>query len=132
MHIAFLSRYPAVLAAEIPNGWIATEIMPSLFGDVFIIVLFIAILQTGVGLLQGFLERMDNFWKMRTSKPLGKKSHAGISTAVLVGCFLLSRLGVIELLSRMYSIIYWLSLPIFVLPLFTIGLYKLKKRPAIR
>lgn len=127
MHLAFLSRYPQILEQRIPNDWIASQVMPTLFSHVFVIVLFIAILQTGVGLMQGFLERIDNWSFQARKKHLNAKTRILITTAVLISCFLLSRLGVVALLAKLYAFAFNASLVIFIFPLFTIGLYKIIK-----
>lgn len=128
MHLSYLSHYPEALQQDIPNRWIAAEIMPSLFSDIFVVVLFIAILQTGVGLLQGFLERLDNLSQAKRNRPLSKKVHAGFAAVVLTACMMLSSLGVIALLAKVFAFGFWLSLFIFTIPLFTVGLYKVMAR----
>lgn len=130
MHTAFLSKYPEVLEKSVPNGWIAAEVLPPLFSDIFIIVLFLVILQTGVGLLQGFLERLDSWAVNHRQKPLSKTTHGIISAASLIACLALSSLGVITLLNKIYAITYWLFMPVFILPLFTVGAYKIYKNRA--
>lgn len=127
LHTAFLSQYPEILDKPIPNGWIAAEVLPPLFSDIFIIVLFLVILQTGVGLLQGFLERLDAWAVSHRQKPLNKKTHGLISAGSLVTCLAISGIGVIALLNKIYAITYWLFMPVFILPLFTVGAYKIFK-----
>ncbi|NIB38053.1 hypothetical protein HBA55_00570 [Pseudomaricurvus alkylphenolicus] len=124
MHLSYLSRYPQALQQDIPNRWIAAEIMPPAFSDIFVAVLFIAILQTGVGLLQGFLERLDNWSLAKRNRRLSRKAHAGFSAAILTACLSLSSVGVIALLAKVFAFGFWLSLFIFTIPLFTVGVYK--------
>lgn len=125
MHLTYLSRSPEVFEQTIPNLWIASELMKPLFSDVFAVVLFVAIIQTGVGLLQGVLERLDRFSKIKRNKALTKKAHGGISAGVMAACLLLSGLGVVSLLAKVFAFGFWLSLIIFTIPLFTIGIYKI-------
>ena len=130
MHTAFLTRFPEVLSIEVPNAWIVAELMPHLFGSLFVVILFIAIAQTGVATLQGLIERIDSWSLKNRGRPLNNISHAGISGGVLLICLALSPIGVIELLYRIYDIIFWLFLVFFTVPLFTIGTYIIAKSPS--
>jgi uncharacterized membrane protein YkvI len=125
MHLSFMSRYPEVLEQTIPNLWIASEIMPPLFSDVLAVVLFIAIIQTGVGLLQGFLERLDSWSVLHRNRSLSKKAHGGISVVALIACLLLSSMGLVTLLAKVFTFSFWLSMIAFIIPLFTVGIYKI-------
>lgn len=124
MHLAYLSHYPIILEQEIPNAWISTQVMPSLFTGFFIITLNIVILQTAVGSLQGIIERIDA-WKIRSNRQaLDKKAHAGIAASCLLVCMGLSIFGVQRLLGWMYDISFWLFLVVFLVPLLLIGTYR--------
>jgi uncharacterized membrane protein YkvI len=125
MHLAFLSRYPEVFEHTTPNLWVANEIMPPLFSDILAVVLFIAIVQTGVGIVQGFLERLDNWSLKKQNRRLSKKAHGITSAAILTTCLLLSSLGVVALLGKVFAFSFWLSMILFITPLFTVGLYKI-------
>jgi len=117
MHLTFLSRWPQVLQQDIPNQWIAGQILPGVFSDVFVVVLFVAIVQTGVGLMQGFLERIDN-WSIATrAESLSRRAHAIIAVVALSACLLLSNLGVVSLLAKLFAFVFWASLFVFVIPL---------------
>ena len=125
MHLAYLSRYPAVLNEEIPNAWIAAEVMPKWFSSLFVIVLSIVILQTAVGIVQGIIERLDS-WSLSTNdRSLGKLHHAIIAAVLLVACLGLSGFGVQRILGWMYNVSFWLYLVIFFFPLAIVGGYRI-------
>jgi uncharacterized membrane protein YkvI len=125
MHIAFLSHYSEAMEQEVPNLWIAGKIMPPLFVDVFAVVLLIAIMQTAVGVMQGFLERLDSWSLLKRNEPLSKKAHGGISATAMVACLLLSGMGVVSLLAKIFAFSFSLSLVVFVVPICTVGIYKI-------
>ena len=125
MHLAYLSHYPEALDKAIPNAWISGQVMPDLFTGFFVIILNIVILQTAVGSLQGIIELADA-WKIRQAgQGLGSRTHAGIATACLLVCMGLSVFGVQRLLGWMYEIYFWLFLAVFLLPLVTVGSYRI-------
>lgn len=125
MHLSFLSHYPEVLDQAVPNSWIAGEIMPPLFSDFFVVILAIAVLQTAVGLLHGFMERLDNWSMKQRNLQLSNAAHGTISFVVLLLCLALSSLGVVTLLARVYQFSFSISLLVFAIPLFTIGVYRI-------
>jgi uncharacterized membrane protein YkvI len=126
MHLTFLSRWPQVLQQDIPNQWIAGEIMPNLFSDIFVVVLFVAIVQTGVGLLQGFLERIDNWSVATRTESLSRRAHATIAAVALTACLLLSNLGVVSLLGKLFAFVFWASLFVFVIPLIVAVIFQFR------
>jgi uncharacterized membrane protein YkvI len=125
MHLAYLSTYPEILEQEIPNAWIAERLMPAVFSGFFVIVLNLVILQTAVGLLQGIIERIEA-WSLRAEgERLSKRAHALISAVCLAACLGLSVFGVQKLLGWMYDISYWYFLVVFLIPLLTVGVYRI-------
>ena len=125
MHLAYLTRFPEVLEKEIPNAWIAGEVMPVWFTGLFIVVLNIVILQTAVGLLQGIIERIESWRLTAGERSLTKTQHAIISATIMVAALALSGYGVQKLLGWMYNISYWLFLIIMFFPVVFVGAYKI-------
>ena len=53
-------------------------------------------------------------------------ARAGIAAALLVGCmFLADRFGLVTLIASGYRFLSWVFLAVYVVPLLTIGLYRL-------
>lgn len=124
-HLAYLGRYPEILDQAIPNAWIAADVMPGWFSALFVLVLNIVILQTAVGLLQGIIERLDAWSVNNSGNPLSRKQHGLVSAGCMVLCLALSTFGIQKLLGWMYDVFFWLFLVIVVLPLFTVGVYRI-------
>jgi len=125
MHLAYLARFPEILDQAIPNAWIAGEVMPNWFTGFFILVLNIVILQTAVGILQGIIERLDAWSNNSRGTALSRKQHAVVAAVCLMACLGLSAFGVQRLLGWMYDISYRFSLVVFIIPLATVGTYKI-------
>lgn len=126
MHTAYLSNFPVILDQAIPNAWIAAKIMPGWFSVLFLLILNLVILQTAVGILQGIVERVDAWALSARGSVLGRRSHALLSASVLLLCLGLSVFGVQRLLGWMYDISYWLFLFVLIIPLCTVGVYKIR------
>lgn len=125
MHLAYLGHYPEVLDKAIPNAWISGQVMPELFTGFFVIILNIVILQTAVGSLQGIIELVDAWKTSRAGQALSSRANAGIATGCLLVCMGLSTFGVQRLLGWMYEIYFWLFLAVFLLPLISVGSYRI-------
>lgn len=125
LHSMFVAGYPEILDVELPVYWLLKKVTSDAFVDVYVAILFILIVQTGVGLLQGFIERVDSWFKQRTGKPMSSLWHASVSFWVLVVSLLLSTIGLVNLIINAYSILFMAFIFTFVIPLLTIGSYKI-------
>lgn len=125
LHFIFMAGYPEVLDQRLPAYWIMERVVPPWFLDVYVVVIFVLIVQTGVGLLQGFVERVDNWLIERKGKGMEPVGHAMLSVLVTIACLLLSTLGIVALISRGYNILIGAFLVTFLVPLITVGVRRL-------
>jgi uncharacterized membrane protein YkvI len=124
-HITFLSRYPEVVSETLPTYWVLQDVGFPILTSVYVLILFGTIVQTGVGVLQGLNERLDaSFYEYRGRK-LGRGTHACIAVFTILASALLSKIGIITLVSRGYTFIAWSLFLVFVVPLLSIGIYKI-------
>ena len=83
-HFAFMVGYPEILAQSLPTYWLIENIGTITFLNIYVGVLFVMIAQTGVGLLQGMVERVDGWIIERSGRPLPALGHACVSGGALV------------------------------------------------
>ena len=126
-HLAFMAGYPAVLDQSLPTYWMLQQLGLPMLLLVYVVVLFGTIAQTGVGMLQGLNERLDSWWQERCGHSLSPKVHSTIAVTAVLASLLLAKVGIITLVAKGYGSIAWFSLTIFVVPLLTIGLWKIYK-----
>lgn len=124
-HLSFMVDYPAIINQELPTYWILSQVTSPLFLNIYVAVLFVMVAQTGVGLLQGVLERVDSWMNERRGKPLPPLGHALVSGGALIASTLLATMGLVELVVRGYSFFSAAFVLIFFIPLFTYGVYKI-------
>ena len=122
-HIAFMSAYPAITEKELPVYWLMEQLTSPLFLDCYVIVLFVLIAQTGVGMLQGFLERVDAWHVQRFGNPLGHMGHGLVAVGMSGGSMVLSGLGIIALIAAGYSFLAAAFVLVFALPMLTRGVW---------
>lgn len=126
-HLSFIGAYPGILDAELP---VYTQFdslgMPVLYA-LYLLVLFGTFIETGAGNIQGFIERIDTWWQERRTTPLSRIHHASIAGVALVFASVLSEFGIVDLIARGYGGIAWGFLFVYLIPLFTIGVYRLAR-----
>ena len=125
LHLSFLAGYPQILSESIPTYWMIEQLGFSTLLTLYVIILFATIVQTGVGVLQGFNERMDGWRSETRGAPLGKLQHAALAGGLLVLSLLLSRFGIIDLVAKGYSALAWGFFVFFTLPTLSIGVWKI-------
>ena len=127
LHTIFSPGYPVILDAEMPTFWLLESISPDWFIDIYTIILFMMIVQTGVGMMQGFIERMDSWYMKRHGGSLSPFRHAMLSCVTLLTSLLLSTVGFIDLVRNSYWLLFYCFILVFWIPLMTNGVYKVCK-----
>lgn len=125
-HLSFMVAPEEVLSEPVPMYWMMATYAPPLFLQLFVIVLLGTLAQTGAGLLQGFIERVEGAMAAVTvnNQALGSKT-AGLSgprRLVLVLLILavsagLSSFGIIALIGQGYALLAVGFGFVYVLPL---------------
>jgi uncharacterized membrane protein YkvI len=124
-HLSFVGAYPGILDADLPvYSQFDTLGIPLLF-TLYLIVLFGTFIETGAGNIQGFIERIDTWWQERRSTPLRRIHHASIAGLALILASVLSEFGIVDLIARGYGGIAWGFLIVYLIPLFSVGIYRL-------
>lgn len=118
---------PDVLGASVP--WLA--MMQGTAGPVVIaifgIVMGWTLIETSTGIIHAALERVNNGLKEAHRPPMTGKQQAILTIIVLVGSMVLSKVGIIDLIATVYNALSYAFLIIYVLPLITVGVYKICK-----
>ena len=118
---------PDVLGASVP--WLA--MMQGTAGPVVIaifgIVMGWTLIETSTGIIHAALERVNNGLKEAHKPPMTGKQQAILTIIVLVGSIVLSKVGIIDLIATVYNALSYAFLAIYVLPLITVGVYKIFK-----
>ena len=127
LHISFAANYPGILDEALPIYSIFTMLDIDVLKYAYLLMLFGTFIETGAGNLQGFMERLDS-WRRDTNRtPLSRGAHAGITAGLMLIAGSLSHFGIVNLIAAGYGTLAWAYFIVFVVPLFTIGIYKLIK-----
>jgi len=124
LHIIFSSSYPEIRDAELPTFWLLERVSDRWFVDVYVIIIFIMFVQTGVGMVQGFLERIDGWYSKYHDGPMSPIRHSALSFLTMTISVLLSTVGFVELVRNGYWMLSYGFMLTFLIPLVTVGAYK--------
>lgn len=124
-HLSFMVAYPEIVEQTLPTYWILEQITSPVFLNIYVAVVFIMVSQTGVGLLQGVLERVDSWMNEKRGVPLPPMGHALASGSAVIASTLLASMGLVTLVVKGYAFFSASFVLIFFIPLFTCGIYKI-------
>lgn len=121
-----MAYYPEVAGATLPSDYLLQRLDLPIFRYLFQLMIFAALLESGTGFVHAINERIGQAWRYRRNTELGRAPRLGFALATLVFCMLLAEhFGLVTLIARGYRLFAWVVLLVFVLPLFTIGIYRL-------
>jgi len=129
--VPMVAFYPEVQSAALPSDFMLQQIGIPAFHLLFQAMIFSALLESGTSSVHAINERISNAWEARRGHALSHRQRLAIATVVLAGCmFLASRFGLVALIASGYRALAYILLAIFVLPLLTVGVWKLTQRRA--
>src|SRR5262249_34982288 len=128
LFLCTIAFYPAIKQEPVPAVYILRQIQSPIFSVVFQLALFVTLVKTGVGLLHGLNERIAAAFVLRRAR-MPQLLRPLASLAVLTfSVFLADRIGIIALVARGYGSITYAFLAVFVVPVMTIGLFRIVHR----
>lgn len=127
--VCMVAYYPGIADETLPSDFLLARLDRPAFHLLFQLMIFSALLETGTGAVHAINERVAKAWKIRRGEVLGHRARLGIALALLVGCmFLADRFGLVALIANGYRALAWIFLAVYVLPLMTLGLWRLLHR----
>ena len=90
------------------------------------VMILAALLESGAGAVHAINERISGAVESRGRPALGAGARALIGAAILTGCmFVAGEIGLVDLIASGYRFLAWLFLAVFVVPLLTLGTWRL-------
>lgn len=123
-YMTMVGQYPSILGSTVPANYILELIGSRGFQLVFQVVLFGTLVETGTGLIHAVNERVAKVFDERNaSMPVFLRPVTAV--VLLITGALLAQFGLIGLIARGYGTLTWMFLVIFVIPVLTLGLWKI-------
>ncbi|UCH96550.1 MAG: hypothetical protein JSV88_06790, partial [Candidatus Aminicenantes bacterium] len=123
-YIAVVSHYPAVLPEEIPAIFILQKIGSPFLLIPFQIVLFGTLIETGTGFIHAVNQRIQSALRAK-GKELPQWQRPLVAVVLLLIGLGISTFGLINLIAKGYGTISWGFFFVFVIPLISVGVYKI-------
>lgn len=125
--IAMVPHYPAIMERPVPVNYILDLLGHGWLQLAFVLMLVGTFIETGSGMIHAINERIAGALEA-TGRSLTSRNRVLVAIAVLLLALLISRFGLVDLVAKGYGTLMWVYMLILVLPLFTIGVWKITKR----
>ena len=124
--VALVPHYPSILESPVPVNYVLEILDLRWLQLAFVIMLIGTFIETGSGMIHAVNERIAG-----TLEAVGKghspRNRALVALVLLIAAFMISRFGMIDLIGKGYGALSWAYLVILVVPLFTVGVWKVVK-----
>jgi uncharacterized membrane protein YkvI len=124
--VAMLARYPQIADAPIPLQVLLEALQAPWLSVAMQVVIFGTLVQTGLGVIHGFNERVAASLPTELKPVTVRVVRVAISLGLLLlSIVLATRVGLISLIAKGYGWSGWAILAIYVVPLLTVGAWKI-------
>ena len=129
-YLAMAATWPAILDAAVPADVMLQRLALPWLPFVFYVVVFGTFIETGTGFIHAVNERIDEVFQERGgSMPHWLRAVVAF-TALFAALFLAARIGLISLIAKGYGTLTWAIILVFIVPLCTVGAWKIWRRRA--
>ena len=125
-YVAMVGQYPEIVKEAIPANFLLDILGSRAFQLTFQIVLFGTLIETGTGMIHAVNERMATRFRERGME-LPPYARPVIALTLLVIGALIASFGLINLIAKGYGTLTWLFLIVFVVPVLTLGIWKIRR-----
>ena len=130
--LAMIAFQPEILTATIPSLYVLEHLNMPVFTIIFQIVFMGTLVQTGVSIIHSINQRIEVTYT-KDQKPFPKVMRVGTSFGILfIGAIVANHFSLAEIIRIGYTVIGAGFLVFFVVPLFTVGIYKVVKRETVK
>lgn len=129
--LCMLAWYPQIGSEALPSDFMLRQLDMPVFHVLFQLMIFSALLESGTAVVHAANERIAHAWRSRRRAGMGKRVRLAIASVLLVGSiFIADRVGLVALIAQGYRGLAYLFLVVYVLPLLTVGVWRLWRGPA--
>lgn len=126
LFLAMAGQYPQILDRPVPVNYVLEIIGSRVFQLTFQLVLFGTLIETGAGLIHAVNERIAGVFEEK-GREMPMILRPATALVLLVVGATLSSFGLVGLIARGYGTVTWGFLLVFVLPVLTLGAYRVAK-----
>ena len=123
---AMIAHYPAVLDQTVPANFVVGALGSDVFRYVFQIGLVGTFIETGGGLIHSLNERLARAYADK-GRVMPQRLRPVVGIVILLAAAATAQMGLVELIAKGYGTLTWLALGVYVIPVMTVGLWKVGK-----
>lgn len=128
--LSMIAFYPAIGEEALPSNFLLARIGLGWFTLLFNLMLFVALLETGAGGVNAITDRVADAYRARRHAPFPRFGFLALSTSIVFGSGVVAtQVGLIPLIAQGYGAFAYVMLAIFIVPLLTIGMWRLSRHP---
>lgn len=124
--VCMIPFFPQIGAHALPSDYMLSELGMPLFQMLFQLMIFAALLEGGVGLVHALNERVAVMCAKRRVVLTDRARLAIAITVLVASIFIAARFGLITLIARGYKASAYVFLMLYVVPLCTIGVWRMR------
>ena len=131
--VCMVAFYPAISMEALPSDFLLQRMNVPWFHIAFQAMIFAALLESGTGAVHAINERIANLWRLKNRGEIGPKARGIVAVSLLIVCmFIAQRFGLVALIANGYRVLAIVLIAIYVVPLLTVGIYRLTQRSVVR
>jgi uncharacterized membrane protein YkvI len=129
--VCMTAWYPEIASATLPSDFVLARIDAPVFHVVFQVMIFAALLESGTGSVHALNQRIAGVLATR-GITLTPSARLALATGTLVlAVFVATKVGLVALIASGYRFLAWLFIAVFVVPVMTLGLWRLVRGPSV-
>lgn len=126
LFLGMATNYPAIVDVAVPTDYMMQQFGVTWLKMVFYIVIFGTFVETGSGFIHALNERISRAFQ-EIGRELPRWSRSAIAVGAIVCAVVLAdRVGLIDLIGQGYGTLTYIFILIFLLPLFTVGVWRIR------
>lgn len=124
-YLAIAGQYPEVLDRNVPANSLLEALGSPAFQWAFQIVLFGTLIETGTGMIHAVNERTSGYFQDRRQE-MPRWLRLSMGGGLLLAGAVIAQTGLKDLIAKGYGTITWGFLLVYVIPILTLGLLKMR------
>lgn len=125
LYLALAASYPEIMDSAVPSDFLMQKLDLPWLQIVFYIVVFGTLVETATAFIHAINERIAESYRQRGSAMRPWLRAVVALVALLFAVTLAGKIGLIDLIAKGYGTLTWIFIFIFVLPLCSIGAWKI-------
>lgn len=129
-YLAMAAAYPAILDSAVPADFLMRGLNMPWLMVIFYIVVFGTLVATGTAFIHAVNERIDEAYREKNREMAHWQRLTVAFVALLIAVVLAGKIGLIDLIAKGYGTLTWAFIAVFIVPLCTIGVWKIRQGKA--